>query len=134
MRQKLMHFMIGRNGNDDLNRFLLGLDIVFILLAVIFRNAVARIFSSLAIILLVWIYYRMFSKDLMRRNTENAKYLRTREQVFGYFRLRKEQWVQRKEYKFFVCPACKATLRVPRGRGKIKIVCKKCGNSFMGKS
>ena len=129
-----MHFMIGRNGNDDLNRFLLGLDIVFILLAVIFRNAVARIFSSLAIILLVWIYYRMFSKDLMRRNTENAKYLRTREQVFGYFRLRKEQWVQRKEYKFFVCPACKATLRVPRGRGKIKIVCKKCGNSFMGKS
>ena len=129
-----MHFMIGRNGNDDLNRFLLGLDIVFILLAVIFRNAVARIFSSLAIILLVWIYYRMFSKDLTRRNTENAKYLRTREQVFGYFRLRKEQWVQRKEYKFFVCPACKATLRVPRGRGKIKIVCKKCGNSFMGKS
>ena len=32
------------------------------------------------------------------------------------------------------CPACKTTLRVPKGRGKIKIVCRKCGNSFMGKS
>ena len=126
--------MIGRNGNDDLNRFLLGLDIILILFAVLFRNTVARLFSSLAIVLLVLIYFRMLSKDLMRRTDENAKYLRIKEQVFGFFRFRKEQWVQRKDYKFFVCPACKATLRVPRGRGKIKIMCRKCGNSFMGKS
>ena len=32
------------------------------------------------------------------------------------------------------CPACKAVMRVPRGRGKIRIVCHKCGSTFMGKS
>lgn len=46
----------------------------------------------------------------------------------------KEMFVQRKDYKFFTCPYCRAMLRVPRGRGKIKIVCKKCGSSFIGKS
>ena len=71
---------------------------------------------------------------LIRRSDENARYFRIRERVLSALRVRKEQWVQRKDYKFFVCPACKATLRVPKGRGKIKIVCRKCGNSFMGKS
>ena len=49
-------------------------------------------------------------------------------------KLRREKWVQRKDYKFFTCPSCKTTLRVPRGHGKIKIVCRKCGNTFTGKS
>ena len=46
----------------------------------------------------------------------------------------KERWVQRKDFKFFQCPSCHAVLRVPSGRGKIKIVCRKCGNTFIGKS
>ena len=93
-----------------------------------------RSLSPVALVLLGFTYYRMFSRDLIRRSDENARYFRIRERVLSALRVRKEQWVQRKDYKFFVCPACKATLRVPKGRGKIKIVCRKCGNSFMGKS
>ena len=134
MRQKLLQFMIGRNGNDELNRFLLALDMILILLAVVFSKGIGRFFSPLALVLLGLTYYRMLSRDLMRRGDENSKYLRFREKIFSVVRVRREQWLQRKDYKFFVCPACKATLRVPKGRGKIKIVCRKCGNSFMGKS
>ena len=126
--------MIGRNGQDELNRFLLAADMVLILLSVVFSRSFGRFLSPLALVLLGFIYFRMFSKDLMRRSDENARYLRLRNRVLAQVRVRKEQWAQRKEYKFFVCPACKATLRVPRGRGKIKIMCRKCGNSFMGKS
>ena len=129
-----MQFMIGRNGNDELNRFLLAVDMVLILLSVIFSRGIGRILSPVALVLLGFTYYRMFSRDLIRRSDENARYFRIRERVLSALRVRKEQWVQRKDYKFFVCPACKATLRVPKGRGKIKIVCRKCGNSFMGKS
>jgi hypothetical protein len=129
-----MQFMIGRNGNDELNRFLLAVDMVLILLSVIFSRGIGRIFSPIALVLLGFTYYRMLSRDLIRRSDENARYFRIRERVLSALRVRKEQWVQRKDYKFFVCPACKATLRVPKGRGKIKIVCRKCGNSFMGKS
>ncbi len=129
-----MQFMAGRNGNDELNRFLLAVDMVLILLSVIFSRGVGRILSPIALVLLGFTYYRMLSRDLIRRSDENARYFRIRERVLSALRVRKEQWVQRKDYKFFVCPACKATLRVPKGRGKIKIVCRKCGNSFMGKS
>ena len=129
-----MQFMAGRNGNDDLNRFLLAVDMVLILLSVIFSRGIGRILSPIALVLLGFTYYRMLSRDLIRRSDENARYLRIRERVLSALRVRKEQWIQRKDYKFFVCPACKATLRVPKGRGKIKIVCRKCGNSFMGKS
>lgn len=129
-----MQFMAGRNGNDELNRFLLAVDMVLILLSVIFSRGIGRILSPIALVLLGFTYYRMLSRDLIRRSDENARYFRIRERVLSALRVRKEQWVQRKDYKFFVCPACKATLRVPKGRGKIKIVCRKCGNSFMGKS
>ena len=126
--------MIGRNGNDDLNRFLLALNMVLILLSVIFSRGIGRFLSPVVLILLGLTYYRMFSRDLIRRSDENARYVRVRERILSSLRIRREQWVQRKDFKFFVCPACKATLRVPKGRGKIKIVCRKCGNSFMGKS
>ena len=49
-------------------------------------------------------------------------------------KIRREKWVQRKDYKFFTCPSCKTTLRVPRGKGKIEIVCRRCGSRFSGKS
>ena len=126
--------MIGRNGNDELNRFLLAADMVLILLSVVFSKGIGRILSPVVLILLGLTYYRMLSRDLMRRSDENMKYLHMKDRILAAFRIRKEQWTQRKDFKFFVCPACKATLRVPKGRGKIKIVCRKCGNSFTGKS
>ena len=71
---------------------------------------------------------------LYKRREENSRYLNLRYQVFAKLKALKERWVQRKDYKFFHCPSCHAVLRVPKGRGKIKIVCRKCGNSFIGKS
>ena len=134
MREKLLRLMAGRNGNDELNRFLLYADVAVLLLAMIFSRSLGRVLMPLALIVLGITYFRMFSRNLMRRGEENGKYLILRSRVRATLRLWKDQWVQRKDYKFFVCPACKTTLRVPKGRGKIKIVCRKCGNSFTGKS
>ena len=38
MREKIARFMAGRNGNDQLNRFLLLVDIVLLLIAAIFKD------------------------------------------------------------------------------------------------
>ena len=35
------------------------------------------------------------------------------------------------DYKVINCPSCKARLRAPKGKGKIKITCPKCSNSFI---
>ena len=34
------------------------------------------------------------------------------------------------DYKVINCPTCKARLRLPKDKGKIKITCPKCSNSF----
>ena len=134
MRENFARFMSGRNGNDQLNLFILIADIVLLLLAGIFANSLGKVLYPLVILLLGFAYFRMLSRNLCKRSEENGKYLRLRYKLMAEFRVRWERWVQRKDYKFFTCPSCKTTLRVPRGHGKIKIVCRKCGNSFTGKS
>lgn len=134
MRQRLARFMAGRNGNDQLNNFLLVIDIVLLLVSSIFSKSIGRYLHVLVVALLLYIYFRMFSKNLTRRRDENGKFMRLKYKVQADTRLYKERWVQRRDYKFFTCPSCKTNLRVPRGHGKIKVVCRKCGNSFIGKS
>lgn len=126
--------MVGRYGNDRLNLFLLAVDAVLLILGAVFGGGAGHVLMTLAVALLAVIYYRMLSRNAIRRQDENSKYLRLRYRVLGKYRCIRERWVQRKDYKFFTCPSCKAALRVPRGQGSINIVCRKCGNSFKGKT
>lgn len=126
--------MIGRNGHDQLNVFLLMADVLLFVVASIFSGSFGKYIQPLVWLLLLLIYFRMMSKNLPRRREENGKYMRLKFKVSGSLRARHERWIQRKDYKFFNCPSCKTVLRVPRGHGKIKIVCRKCGHSFVGKS
>ena len=130
VRRRTARFMTGRNGNDRFNLFLLVCELVLLLLSSLLRGP----FFLLALALLVYIYFRMLSRNVYKRQEENNRYLRAKYKVLSRLRLIVERWKQRRDYKFFVCPSCRTTLRVPRGRGKIKIVCRKCGTSFTGKS
>ena len=134
MRQRLAQFMAGRNGNDQFNVFLLVLDILLVLIGTVAGGTAGAVIYMAVLLLLLYIYFRMFSRNLYRRREENGKYLRLHYKVLAWLRVRRERWVQRRDYKFFPCPSCRTTLRVPRGHGKIKIVCRRCGNSFTGKS
>ena len=133
MKERIAKFMVGRNGNDELNMFLFGI-CAFLLILGMFISSLRSVLYFISLALLVYIYFRMFSKNRYKRSDENARFLRARFKLFGYLKSIKERWVQRKDYKFFTCPSCKAVLRVPKGHGKIKIVCRKCGNTFIGKS
>lgn len=126
--------MIGRNGNDQLNLFLLVSSVVLLIVGSFTGGIIRSVLRLAAFVFLAFTYYRMLSKDVYKRREENGKYLQIRYRVFAKLKALKERWVQRKDYKFFQCPSCHAVLRVPRGRGKIKIVCRKCGNTFIGKS
>ena len=129
-RQRAARFMAGRNGNDAFNRFLLVCDLMLLLLSALIGGP----FFLLALALLVYIYFRMLSRSVYRRQEENGRYLRAKYKLLSRLRLVGERWKQRRDYKFFVCPSCHTTLRVPKGRGKIRIVCRKCGSSFVRKT
>ena len=135
MREKFARFMAGRCGIDQLNRFLSVVSLVLMILAVVFNGtAFSRIVWLAAFFLLIVIYARMLSRNLYRRSAENNRYMKMRMSVSGKLEMVKVRWSQRKDYKFFTCPACHTTLRVPKHKGKINIVCKKCGNSFTGRT
>ena len=134
MRERLARFMAGRNGNDQLNVFLLIVDLILMLLSSIFSKSIGGVLYPIVIALLVYVYFRMFSRNITKRREENGKYIRLRYRIDAAYRVRRERWVQRKDYKFFTCPSCRTTLRVPRGKGQIRIVCRKCGNTFTGKT
>ena len=61
---------------------------------------------------------------------ENGAYLRQRYKITSAWSGMRDRWAQRKDYRFFKCPSCHTRLRVPRGKGKLNIVCRKCGTSF----
>lgn len=135
MRERFARFMAGRNGNDQLNLFLLGVAVVLAVISAFFRSGGFGSFLSVVVLaLLAYVYFRMLSCNVYKRREENGKFMRFRYNMEGRLRAAKERWVQRKDYKFFSCPSCHTNLRVPRGKGKIKIVCRKCGTSFMGRS
>lgn len=136
MKEKLIHFMSGRYGFDQLYRCLLLSGVLCTLLASMLRDT--PFFSNLlqlaAFALLAWAIYRAMSRKVEKRYLENLHYLEKIGAVKQRFRMNKEKFQQRKDFKFFVCPTCKTNLRVPKGKGKVNITCSKCGNRFQGKT
>ena len=131
MRAWFMRLMAGRNGMDAFNRFLSVVLLVLVLGSMLIRNyRLAGSLSILTLALLVYIYFRMFSRNIYRRQQENGAYLREKYKITSAWNGMRERWAQRKDYRFFKCPSCHTRLRVPRGKGKLNIVCRKCGTSF----
>jgi ribosomal protein S27E len=116
----IRRFMAGRNGVDTLAWTLC---IVGIVLNLIGSFSGLAIFTLLAYIPLVLAIYRVFSRDVSRRYEENQKF----QQFFARIR-------GRKSYCYFKCPGCKTRVRVPKGKGKIKITCPSCRETFVKKT
>ena len=131
MKEKLRQFMIGRYGTDGLNQFLSIASLVLLLIAIVSR---VQIFTWLGIALLIFCYYRTFSRNISKRTEENYKFYTLKDRIDGKFRGLKDQWANRKLYHYSRCPKCRQKLRVPRGRGRIQISCPRCGTQFIKKS
>ena len=131
MREKLARFMAGRNGPDQLSRALTALLLAVLILCMFAEARLSRILMALFMLGVIYLYFRIFSRNVARRREENAAYMQRTASIRAWFRSLGERWRQRRDYKFFRCPMCRTLLRVPKGKGKIKIVCRKCGNSFI---
>ena len=136
MKDKLIKFMSGRYGIDPLYRFLLLCIVLCSLFSIILVDfpVLSGLFHAISYLLIGWTIFRIFSRNIEKRYLENLHYLEWLGSIRRYFRISKEKFQQRKEYKFFVCPTCKTNLRVPKGKGKVNITCSKCGNRFQGKT
>ncbi|MCU6755960.1 Uncharacterised protein [uncultured Eubacterium sp.] len=150
------NLMRGRYGNDNLNRFLLIVSVILIIADMFVRR---RLLYMLAVLILIYVYCRMFSRNINARYRENQKFL----QFTAKFRRnggpgnasyggaygggqygntansgsagwgRKAKPAKDRDHKIFKCPVCGEKLRVPKGAGKISITCPHCGEKFIKK-
>ena len=131
LRASFMRFMIGRNGADQLGLFSL---IAALVLNLLDNFLMTGILSLLGMVLYVWTFFRMFSKNVYKRRAENMKFMvwyeKAKKIVLRYWTRLKNS----REYKYFSCPSCKASIRMKRGMGEKEITCPGCKHVFRQKS
>ncbi len=120
LRTSMIRFMTGRNGVDQLSWFLLILGVVLNLIGSFVQ---LPIFQLLAYIPLLLTLYRTFSRNVPKRYAENQKFTQFLARIKG-----------RKNYCYFKCPGCKTQVRVPKGKGTIRITCPSCKEKFVKKT
>lgn len=128
--ESFRRFLYGRYGSDQLNLALLIAAVVLSLLSGILSLLLPvtagvytnLLLSTLMYALLVIALFRMLSRNIAKRQRENQKF--------------RNLWTRLtdRENRYFRCPKCSQTVRVPRHRGKINIRCPKCGERFIRKT
>ena len=113
-------FMEGRYGNDRLNMYILGTGLVLVLVYAFIPNRMVQlVLWALSYVLMFWAIFRMLSRNVYKRYQENRKFL----QIFDR--------IKDRQHRYYDCPKCRQTVRVPRGKGKIAITCPKCKEKFI---
>lgn len=119
----IRRFMAGRYGTDKLNSAILWIGVGACVLSMFIRLPLVNLLLTLLSYILMGIaIFRTLSRNTYKRYLENRKFL-TLIQRF-----------KDREHRYFSCPRCKQTVRVPRGKGKIAISCPKCKERFIKKT
>ena len=127
-KNKLYRFMYGRYGTDTLAKVMLWICFAWMIAANIIALFTDSIWFSVAYYLIttaliVWMFYRMFSRNIAARRRENERFC-------GFFKLRRNKFRDRKTHVYRKCSSCGAVLRLPKAKGKHFVVCPRCTNRF----
>ena len=127
MKEKLQRFMIGRYGVDSFSKFMLGVALAICVLDIFINSAML---STWFYILVIYSYFRIFSKNHQKRYQENMKFLQFKNKFTSKFEKEINMMKQRKTHHIYKCPTCSQKIRIPRGKGRICITCPKCKTEF----
>lgn len=142
MKEKLMRFMQGRYGVDQLSKLLLWIAVILTLVSTFTGS---RIFYLIGLVLLVIVYIRMFSRNIPKHYQENEKYLQATRGIrsalqglrqHGFKSVFSDSFTGPRDttHRIYRCPNCKQKIRVPKGRGRIAIRCPRCQTEFIRKT
>ena len=121
MKEKILNFMKDRYGGDILNTIILYFSMGFAIINLFKKSNVLTITSLV-----------LFSKNKRKRAMEQLKFFNFISPF--YSKLLKFSSKDRKNYIYFKCKNCKQELRIPKGKGKIKVICPNCKHEEIKKS
>jgi hypothetical protein len=123
-------------GFDKLSRDVMILTLALDVVGLALWNSIAGVvICAFAAALMALILFRTLSGNIEKREEELAGYEKIAGAVTGFFKglfksKKKETRDEDPAYKYFKCPCCKQELRAPKGKGRIRVTCSKCGNRF----
>lgn len=119
----MRRFMAGRYGTDQLNMAILGAGLVLCIISMFIRiPQLNLLMTTISYALVFWAVFRTFSRNTYKRYEENRKF----RQFFDRLKDR--------GHRYYTCPKCHQSVRVPRGKGKIAITCPRCRERFVRKT
>ena len=127
IRQSLSRSLYGRYGSDQLSRVILYVSIALLFLS--YATGIGLL-MTLSFAGYIWAIFRIFSKNKEARARENMLYLQKTEKLRTEIRQARVRFRNRKQYKYFKCPQCRARLRLTRGCGEKTVTCQRCGHKF----
>ena len=128
MQMALARIMKGSNAIDNLADHALGGSVIFSLLSIFLPV------GFISTVLLVYAVFRMLSRNIGKRQAENARYIQFAETVGREVRQFFARLKGMKTHKYFRCPSCRNRLRMKRGSGEKMITCPVCRNQFTQKA
>lgn len=123
VRRSFSRFMSGRYGGDQLGMVLIVVSLVLTLLSAI-AGRWLNIFASL---IAICECYRILSKNYAARRRENAAYLNAVAKPRAWVVRQYTKFVNRKTKAYVRCPHCNAEFALPKGKGRLRATCPKCG-------
>ncbi len=140
-KYKMAQFFQGRTGFDAMGRFFTWLALILMIVTMFTKSGLLYL---LALICLIYSFWRCLSRNYQKRYYENQRFLQRTGKIRGFFssiifKIRKSfskikyDHEQRKIYAIFYCPKCKQKLRAPKGRGRIQVTCNNCKHEFIKK-
>ena len=119
----IQRMMMGRYGHDRLNVALLVVGLIMTVISMFVRvKLVVLVTTLLSYVFLILALIRCFSRNTYKRYNENRRFLLLVDRL------------KDRSNRYYSCPKCRQTVRVPRGKGKIAITCPKCREKFIKKT
>lgn len=128
--ETLRRFLYGRyamQGTDRLNRLLAILAVILSVINLILHSLAIYIIQTF---LIFWFVFRMLSRNIPARTSENEALLRLEKRFFSSKVILKRRFNERKTHIYKTCPNCKAKLRFRRIKGTHNAHCPKCNKNF----
>ncbi|ERK30298.1 hypothetical protein [Clostridium intestinale] len=126
-KNKLIRFMYGRYGTDQL--YIAAIALYFILV-IAYSFIRSPIIIGLSWVVLILTFYRTFSKNIYKRQRENQMFLKFWNPIKSKFSLTFRRLKDIKTHRYRTCPHCKKVLRLPRKTGNHTVTCPACRNDF----
>lgn len=129
MKNWLNRLMAGRYGSDELSFSLLMLYLGICIFGIFVD---AKLVQLIGLFIILFSFFRMLSRNVEARRTENEAYLNFLRRAGQKKNARKARQ-QDKTHHYIRCKNCRTMMRVPKGVGKIEITCPKCGKTITKK-